>query len=828
MTAPPTAARPPRAPRVVGVATACAAALGYLALLGWLLDIEHLMSVAPRYPRIVPVSAVGLILASLALWALGAPRRRSRVPHVLGVASAVAVVLLGFLTLTDYLLGQGLGVVLPFIEAAAFPRPFPGRPSPNTAVCFVLLGAALLLLPGQSRRALRFSQTFGMACALLALIPLAGYVFDAGFFYGMPPFLSFTGMALPTVLAFLALSAGVLACRPDRGVMSTLTVDAPGGVLLRRLLPPLLLLPLVLGRLFLEGEQRGLYEPRAAFSLVAVCSMVVVTSLLWVAATRMNRADEARRKAEESRMLLATVVEGSNDAIFSKDIDGTIQSWNPAATRLYGYRAEEVIGQPAEMLYPPERKAEAAEIRARVRRGERIEHHETVRLTRDGRRIEVEVTISPVWDASSELTGFSSIARDISGRKALEAEVSRAHEAERRLRAQLEAVILETARLYRDELNERQWLQGVLDQMPEAVLIVDAEGRIIRSNKAALAWMCSPPGACDPFGNTLRFDLRRPTGEPFEWEEDPLCRAVTRGERVQGLELSLRTAAGAEIPVLASAAPVRLEEHEDGGRVGAVMVLQDITALKELERLREQWTGVVAHDLRQPVQTILLSTRALSRRLGPEPPEDVSVALSRIRAGAARLGRMIEDLLDAARVEANQLVLDRRPLDLRTELQEIVERAAGHTEGHPVRVVIEGEVPAVSADRDRLEQIVTNLLSNAAKYGAPGSEIVIAARAERGEAEVAVTNRGSGIPAAHLGRLFQRFARLPGCAPGGAAGTGLGLYITKGLVEAHGGRVSVESTPGEVTTFRFTLPFVYTRHEGERGAEEAPPLHRSA
>ncbi len=165
---------------------------------------------------------------------------------------------------------------------------------------------------------------------------------------------------------------------------------------------------------------------------------------------------------------------------------------------------------------------------------------------------------------------------------------------------------------------------------------------------------------------------------------------------------------------------------------------------------------------------------------------------------------MIQDLVDVARAEGGQLELKREPIDLRTYLEELRARSATVIDFDRIRITVPEDLPAVLADGNRLERIITNLLSNALKYSAPGTPVLVRVHRINGEVEVAMTDAGYGIAAEELPRLFQRFYRSPETHQ--AEGIGLGLYITKQLVEAHGGRIWVESEPGVGSTFTFTLP----------------------
>lgn len=358
------------------------------------------------------------------------------------------------------------------------------------------------------------------------------------------------------------------------------------------------------------------------------------------------------------------------------------------------------------------------------------------------------------------------------------------------------AIALETARLYEAEARERSWLHVTIDQMPEPVLIGDARGNVTYWNRAAAMLPQSDAnGTPGP-----PFDLRRPTGEPLAREERPLYRASVLGELVTAMELILVSGSGRRVAVLASASPL---PRDEAGEQGAVAVLQDITHQKELERLREEWTAIVAHDLRQPVAAISLSAQALKRR---SLPADDAKLIERVHSSAERLRTMVEDLLDYAQIEAGRLRIAPRTVDVSALVAEIVERVAPSARAHPIRLEVHGEDAHAEVDPGRIDQVVTNLVSNAVKYGFEGTEVVVTIVQHRDELELTVTNRGEGLSHEELEQLFSRFYRTPTAVAAGIKGVGLGLVITKGIVEAHGGRIWAESSPHETTTFHVVLP----------------------
>ncbi|MFY0535582.1 sensor histidine kinase [Nannocystis pusilla] len=224
--------------------------------------------------------------------------------------------------------------------------------------------------------------------------------------------------------------------------------------------------------------------------------------------------------------------------------------------------------------------------------------------------------------------------------------------------------------------------------------------------------------------------------------------------------------------------------------------------LKEMERLREEWTAIVAHDLRQPLNVIAMSAQALARTAAIEPDTTAARALVRIRGATGRLGRMIRDLYDAARLDARRLTLARAPVELRDLLIEVAARTCGDADRR-IRVHVPRSLPPVLADAGRVEQVMENLLANALKYGDPDAAVEVTAEAAEGMVVVSTRNHGPGLAPEQLARLFTRFYRAR--PEGRAEGIGLGLYIARGLVEAQGGKIWAESGAHDVV-FRFSLP----------------------
>jgi PAS domain S-box-containing protein len=349
--------------------------------------------------------------------------------------------------------------------------------------------------------------------------------------------------------------------------------------------------------------------------------------------------------------------------------------------------------------------------------------------------------------------------------------------------------------------EERRMFEIVVHHAPHAIVYfpVDREGEML-GNPAASRMLGRITRGNDP---ARSYDLQHRDGRAMTDDELPSTRAL-REEAVVNLEavIDRRRAGGEPIPALVSAAPVR---SESGAKLGAVVIFQDITALKQLQHLSQDFMTLVAHDMRTPLQSVLMQLEVLLLRSQGSAAEVPITALHAMRRNGQQLNRLVHDLLDASRIEARGVTLDVATVSLPELASSIVSQVEGALGTHPVTIEVAGTPPAVSADPRRVEQILTNLLENASKYSAEGTPIRVEIAAADGGATLSVHDHGPGISPEELPRLFDRYFQTQR-ARAKRQGLGLGLFITKGLVEAHGGTITVESVAGAGSTFRVWLP----------------------
>jgi signal transduction histidine kinase len=294
--------------------------------------------------------------------------------------------------------------------------------------------------------------------------------------------------------------------------------------------------------------------------------------------------------------------------------------------------------------------------------------------------------------------------------------------------------------------------------------------------------------------------LCTPDGQCLSWDELPSTRAL-RGEASEDVELLIVRPDGSRLPISERAVPF----IRNGVIHGALICARDLSLAKEAERVREEFAAMVVHDLRNPIQSMLLQIRAL--RTASEAGRPLAPASwDRLVRSATRLARMASDMLDSTRIELSRVALDRVPTDPLVAVRNVVEGGRTIFSDHPLVVdVLAHPLPHAMLDAVRFEQILTNLLENAAKASAEGTSIHVELRPVGSGIEIAVRDQGVGISPEELPKLFDRFYQARR-AREQRLGLGLGLHIARGLAEAHGGHITAESVIDRGSVFRVWLP----------------------
>lgn len=335
-----------------------------------------------------------------------------------------------------------------------------------------------------------------------------------------------------------------------------------------------------------------------------------------------------------------------------------------------------------------------------------------------------------------------------------------------------------------------------LDDLPDAVVVLDADRRIEAANTAAVALagqplLGAPVSVLDP---------RRRDGRPLLADGWHPSTALPSVVGIPEQEVDIAAAGGRETVYVTG----RYRRDAAGRLTGAVLVLRPAARRRRLAAQGVEVISTVSHELRSPLTSVKGYTSLLLNRWERLRDEQKRLMLEQVNQDADRVTRLITELLDFSRLETGRLVLRRQRVDLAELARQVVEKVRMAEPRLDCRLEFPEGLPRVLADPDKIEQVLTNLVENAAKYGSPEG-MAITASVSDGHVTVAVSDRGAGIPPRVLPHVFDKFFRGPDTKP---SGTGLGLWISKGLVEAHGGRMEVASTPGQGSTFSFTLPLV--------------------
>ncbi|MEH2527612.1 PAS domain S-box-containing protein [Bradyrhizobium sp. AZCC 2176] len=416
------------------------------------------------------------------------------------------------------------------------------------------------------------------------------------------------------------------------------------------------------------------------------------------------RTEQARCAAEDRAQLLVSIVESSDDAIISKDLDGIIRTWNSGAERLFGYSAGEAIGKPVTILFPPGREDEEPEILARIRRGERIDHYETVRRRKDGSLFEISLTVSPVRDGEGRIVGASKIARDISDRK----------EAERKLR------------------ESEQRLTELLAAIPAAIYTTDAQGKITYFNQAAVEFSGRTPElGSDEWCVTWK--LFMPDGTPLPHDQCPMAVALKEGRAVRGAEAVAERPDGTRVPFIPFPTPLR----DSSGKVtGAINMLVDISERRQAETQQRLLLDELNHRTKnnmQMLQSLLFSAARTTR--SEEARKVLNEASARIAAMAAAQG-VLYGRSDASRFAAEEFL----PAVCQTIRQLLPPDA--RIECGAARGVLSNDVAMP------LALILNELLTNAVKHGVKDHArqgVRVSLTSEGGRLALCVEDDGEGF-----------------------------------------------------------------------------------
>ncbi len=477
--------------------------------------------------------------------------------------------------------------------------------------------------------------------------------------------------------------------------------------------------------------------------------------------TDISALDKARARLAQ----LSAIVESSEDAILRKNLDGVIETWNGGAERLYGYSAEDAIGKDVRFLCSPEGVRDVDRFLAAIGRGERLEHVETMRVRKDGTPIDVSITISPILDAQGTVVGASAIARDITALKATQR-----------------------------ELEERQReIEQLLHSTAEAIYGVDRRGRCTFCNPACLRFLGYRTQA-ELIGRDMHAIVHR-TSSSGSGHQCQLTSAFNGGGPAHSSDEVFWRADGACFAAEYWSHPV----ERDGKLVGAVVTFLDITERRQAEedvraaaRRRERFLAMLSHELRNPLAAVLNAVRVVATGGLPDVQTKARHVIDR---QGRHMARLLDDLLDVSRITSGKFELRKEQVRFGDAVTAAIEAVEPILRDHGITLSSSLAAAPVVVDGDgaRLQQVVANLLTNAARYSPAGSRVELTLRRDAEKAVLTVRDWGTGIEAELLPRIFDLFVQSDDASRQGRGGLGIGLALVRRIVELHDGTVEAKS-----------------------------------
>lgn len=532
---------------------------------------------------------------------------------------------------------------------------------------------------------------------------------------------------------------------------------------------------------------------------------------------------DALKKSEIEMAKIAAIVDSSDDAIISHDVNGIITSWNKAAERLYGYTEEEMLGKPTATLIPSNKKDDFPNMLEQLHAGKKIKHYETQRMTKDGRILEVSLTVSPIKDTRGTIIGASKIARDITQKKHAEENLQFLAKASELLSSSLD---------YKTTLANitKLAVPTMADWCTVDMLNDDGELELVNvahKDPEKVMW-------ARELRKVNPIDINAPTGVPnvmrtktsdfYPIITDDMLVQAAKNEKELTLLRKLEFASAMTVPLIVAGEGIggisfittENKRHYTKDDLAfaeelakrAALAIQNARLYNEAKNaieLRDEFISVASHELKTPITSLKMYMKVLEKQMG-ETTQDTGLPLESMNAQLTKLTLLINDLLSVSRLQHGKMEFSMESFDINHVIEETIESVQEMMRKH--KIIVHGKLEqAVYGDKYRISQVLTNLFTNAIKYSPHEKEIQVKITSDKTVAKISVHDFGIGINKKHQEKIFDQFYRVTSFEERTYPGLGMGLYISNEIIKRHGGTMSVESEKGKGSTFTFTIPY---------------------
>ncbi len=720
-----------------------------------------------------------LVLFGISLFLIGLPVKSS-IPKWISGAFATIVFIIGTLTLIEnvFIVDLGIDQLLAKEPIGAWGTTSPNRIGLPGSLSLTFLGAGFLFLLGGKRKP---ATVMGLMVCIINLVPASGYLLNIGLFYSNP---RLTSIAWPTVVALMFSGFGLIYIKPGNILKNLIISDNPGDILIRKLLPAIIIIPLAIGFIIIQGEKLIYYDSTISTGIQVVMLIIFFTLVAFRMRSIINRINSSRKSTElslrESEKKYRLIFETANEGIWITDPNRVTIMVNQRLSEMFGYPISEILGNtPTKFLFNDQEdiRQETSDI---LKSGIKTSREFKFRR-KDGSILWAISNASPVFNNKGQLVKTVSMLTDITKRKTAENELRQAQE---KLHLALESGNIG---IWEWDLktNKTNW-----DDRMQKMFGLE-------------------PGS---FENTYKAFLNLVHEEDIMHIEKTISETLINGKSY--VNLYRTKPVNGKIKYITSRAVVN--KFEEGKPVSLIGVCFDVTWLSEEtehtilmlneELLRsnkelENFAYIASHDLQEPLRMVSCFTQLLSEQYQSSLDDKAREYIYYAVEGANRMYELLNGLLTYSRIHTKGRNFSN--VDTNRIIEDVTKNLALKIKERNARIDV-GNLPVIHADGTQMMQLFQNLISNAIKFSPETPNIVISSEKNEDHYIFAVKDHGLGIESQYFEKIFNIFQRL--LPREKYEGTGIGLAICRRIVERHGGKIWLESEPEKGSTFFFTIP----------------------